>query len=80
MNKGLNYKFLLGLVSFVTGLITYLQRQKFIDEGEQRALAEALRVQAEEMDRATRARDRAADAAKRVPNDKPLDDDGFRRD
>lgn len=78
--KTFNYKFLMGLVSFVTGLIIYLHKQKFISEGEQKAIAEALRVQAEEMDRAVRARNRAADAAKRVPDGQSLDDDGFRRD
>lgn len=77
MNK---LKIMMGLVSFVTGLILYLHKQKYLTEGEQKAIADALRIQAEEMDRARNARATALRNAQLTPANKPLADDGFRRD
>jgi hypothetical protein len=67
------------LAKGLAALFSWLQQKQLIDAGQALQLAAALRVQADEMERASKARIAARDSARTVgPGSLP--DDGFRRD
>lgn len=70
----------LGVVTALSALISYLRDKKLIDAQGEARVAAALREQLDDIEKATKARDEARDAASRVPVDQPLPDDGHRRD
>jgi hypothetical protein len=71
---------LLGLVNLITSLYSYLEKRKLITEAEQKLVEYVFRKQADEIKKATAARDAARTASKRVPDGQSLPDDGFKRD
>lgn len=70
----------LALLRAFSVFMTWLQNRELIAEGERRAVAEALRVQADEIHRANEAREDQRQRNAAVPASRSLPDDGFRRD
>jgi len=64
----------------LSSLTTHLQKKQLIGEGERRAIAEALKVQHDELIRANKAREDQRSRNAAVPRSHSLPDDGFRRD
>lgn len=60
--------------------VAWMERKDLLNEGGRLAIAEALKVQHEELTRATRAREEARKRNASVPPTSSLPDDGFRRD
>lgn len=74
------FAILLALLRGLGALLEMARERQWLKAGEQQALADLLRKQADDLQKAENAREAARRDHARVPRDRGLPDDGFRRD